>query len=184
MRSLPLVAVVLVAASASAASAGGYLGVGIGTAASPGGNVDMPSSDGTRTGRLVLGTRFGHLSIEGAGSRYGLLNATKAPYEGTMLAGALKYSFPLGNNFEVFARGGLERTWLTHQSATAGNAYDWTGNGWLLGGGFEYRLDLGVTAASIFVDYEHSDTTLDTSAVPMSRDMTVGMWTLGATLAI
>lgn len=184
MRSLFVAA--LVAGSASVASAGGYVGLGIGTAASPGGDMAMSSSDGNRSGRLMLGTRFGHLSLEGAGSRYGLIGVSGAsPYQGTMLAGALKYSLPLGNNFELFARGGLERTWLTHESATAGNAYDWSGNGWLLGAGFEYRLDLGVTAASVFVDYEHSDTTLSTPAeMNVQRDATIGLWTAGVTLAI
>ena len=182
MRSL--LAVALVAASATAASANTYLGLGIGTAASPGGDMGMSSSDGNRSGRLMLGTRFGHLSLEGAGSRYGLLHVSgTSPYQGTMLAGALKYSLPLGNNFELFARGGLERTWLTHESS-AGNAYDWSGNGWLVGAGFEYRLNLGVTAASIFVDYEHSDTTLTTPAVMRARDATIGLWTAGVTLAI
>jgi len=181
MRSL-LVATALVAASATAASANTYLGLGIGTAASPGG--DTMSSDGNRSGRLMLGTRFGHLSIEGAGSRYSLFNGP-VPYDGTMLAGALKYSLPLGNNFEVFGRGGIERTWLTSASSTAGNAYEWSGNGWLLGAGFEYRLDLGVTAASIFVDYEHSSTTLTTPAeMNVQRDEAIGLWTAGVTLAL
>jgi hypothetical protein len=59
------------------------------------------------------------------------------------------------------------------------------GNGWLVGAGFEYRLDLGVTAASIFVDYEHSDTGLvDQTNMTSSRDETVGLWTAGVTLAI
>ena len=181
MRSL--LAVALVAASTTAASANTYLGLGIGTAASPSGDMAI-SNDGNRSGRLMLGTRFGHVSIEGAGSRYGLFNGT-IPYDGTMLAGALKYSLPLGNNFELFGRGGIERTWLTSASATAGNAYEWSGNGWLLGAGFEYRLNLGVTAASLFVDYEHSSTTLTTPAeMNVQHDEAIGLWTAGVTLAL
>ncbi len=182
MRSLPLLAVALVAASASAASAGTYLGLGIGTAASPGGDVAAMSSDGNRSGRLILGTRFGRLSIEGAASRYSLFNRSLAiPYDGTMLAGALKYSLPLGNNFELFGRGGVQRTWLT----TDAQAREWSGNGWLLGAGFEYRLNLGLTGASLFVDYEHSSSTLETSSqMSLKQDATIGLWTAGVTLAI
>jgi len=174
-----LLAVALVTAAASSASAGTYLGLGIGTAASASGDIPMTSSDGNRSGRLMLGTRFGHLSLEGAGSRYSLFRTT-APYTGTQMAAALKYSLPLGNNFEAYGRGGLQRTWLS----TDTTANDFVGNGWLLGGGFEYRLNLGVTAASVFVDYEHADTTLVNQNNMQEKDETVGLWTLGVTLAI
>ena len=178
MRSL--LAVALVAASAPAASAGTYLGLGIGTAASPSGDIAMTSSDGNRSGRLLVGTRFGHLSLEGAGSRYSLYRGS-APYSGTQMAVALKYSLTLGNNFEAYGRGGLERTWLS----TDTTANDFAGNGWLLGGGFEYRLDLGVTAASVFVDYEHSATSLVNQINMQSqKDETIGLWTLGVTVAL
>jgi hypothetical protein len=180
----PMLAAILVAATVAAtgtvASAGTYLGLGIGTAASPGGDIAMTSSDGNRSGRLVLGTRFGHLSVEGAGSRYGLFRGN-TPYDGTQMAVALKYSLPLGNNFEAYGRGGLERTWLSTDTSAA----DFAGNGWLLGGGFEYRMNLGVTAASVFVDYEHSDTDLvNQTSMQSHKDETIGLWTVGLTLAI
>jgi len=181
MRSL--LAAALVAATATSASAGTYLGLGIGTAASPGGDIASMSNDGNRTGRLMLGTRFGRLSLEGAGSRYTLGHGA-TPYTGTMLAAALKYSLPLGNSFEAYGRGGLERTWLSNNND--GVWPDYAGNGWLLGAGFEYRLDLGVTAASIFVDYEHSDTGVRDQArmqLP-EKSETIGLWTAGVTLAI
>jgi hypothetical protein len=181
MRSLIAVAIVAASAIAAAptASAGTYLGLGIGTAASPGGDIPMTSSDGNRSGRLILGTRFGHLSVEGTGERYGFFRGV-AVYQGNVLGAALKYSLPLGNNFEVFGRGGLERTWLSTDNP-AGLA----GNGWLVGAGFEYRLNLGVTGASVFVDYEHTDTSLvNQSDMKATRDETIGLWTAGVTLAI
>ncbi len=59
-----------------------------------------------RTGRLV-GERFGHLSIEGGGERY------DGPYGDRGDPGRLRavgrrcnIAIPLGNNFEVFGRGG------------------------------------------------------------------------------
>lgn len=179
MRSL--IAVALVAASASSASAGTYLGLGIGTSATPSGDMQMTSNDGSRSGRLMVGTRFGQLAIEGAGSRFGFFRGA-APYQGTMLAAALKYSLPLGDSFEVFGRGGLQRTWL---STDTSGVSDWAGNGWLLGAGFEYRLDLGATAASVFVDYERTGTSLDNqSGLSSSMSEGIGLWTLGATIAI
>lgn len=178
MRSL--LAVALVAASASAASAGTYLGLGIGTSATPSGDIPMTSNDGNHSGRLMVGSRFGRLSIEGAGSRYGFYRSN-ATFQGTMLAIAAKYNYPLGDNFEVFGRGGLQRTWL---STSASTLSDFAGNGWLLGAGFEYRLDLGV-GASVFVDYEHTSTSLvNQDDMRTTKDESIGMWTLGVTLAI
>jgi hypothetical protein len=177
MRSL--LAVALVAAAASVASADPYLGLGIGTAASPSGQMTNTSADGNRSGRLIAGMRWGHLSLEGAGSRYGLFKGPY-PYQGTALAAALKYSLSLGDNFEVYARGGLQRTWLS----TDRIASNWSGNGWLLGAGFEYRLNLAGTGASVFVDYEHADSSLVNEQSMANQDEAVGLWTLGATVSL
>lgn len=184
MRSL--LAVALVAASASAASAGTYLGLGIGTAARPSGDLPMTTGDGSRTGRAIAGYSFGlsvgHLSIEATASRYGELRRNAYQYDGTMLAAALKYSYPLGNNFEAFGRAGLERTWL---STDPTNLPDYVGNGWLLGAGFEYRFDVAATGASVFVDYEHSSTNLvNQSAMSNEVGESVGIWMLGATVSL
>ena len=181
MRSLPLLAVALVAASASAASAGTYLGLGIGTAASGhvGSDTSSMGSSGDRSGRLFLGFRFGNLSIEGGVMRFSqFFKATRD--DATQLSADLKYSLPLGDGFEVFGRGGLQRTQLSNDYAEI------NGNGWLLGGGFEYRLNLGVTAASLFVDYTHTQTTFDQGATGgmSSIDSSASMWMAGATLAL
>lgn len=175
----PLLAVVLVAASASAASAGPYLGLGIGTAASPSGEIPNASQDGNRTGRLMVGMRFGNLSIEGAGCRYGMFTGSY-PYQGTQLAAVLKYSLPLGNDFDAFGRGGIQRTWLSTDTVLS----DYAGNGWLLGAGFEYHLKVAGTGASIFVDYQHTDTNLINQQNMSTKDETFGMWTLGATVSL
>jgi len=172
----------LVAATSTVASAGTYLGLGIGTAPSVGGDMPTFSNDGSRSERLLLGFRFGRFSIEGDGTRYGLLNDGRAQYTGSQLAAALKFSYPLGNNFEVFARGGLERTWLT----TDTDEGEFSGNGWLLGGGFEYRVNLGVVGGSIFVDYTHNDTSFTASSGTnmKSLDGTAGMFSLGLTVSL
>ena len=64
-------ALVLVAASASSAFAGGFVGLGIGTGAATSGDFDI-DEDG-RSGRLMLGYRFGRISVEGMGTRYDMV---------------------------------------------------------------------------------------------------------------
>lgn len=173
------IAAVLLAASTSVASAGTYLGIGIGTSAD-GSLGDSDTVEGAgRSGRLMLGSRFGRLSIEGQASRFDLMFAGGGAYESTQLGAGLKANVPLGNNFELFGKGGVQRTWLNLD----GTAYDLAGNGWFLGGGIEYRLDLAVTAASIFVDYQYSSTTL-TNERMLEVDGSSGMWTLGATVSL
>jgi hypothetical protein len=173
-------ALLFVALLSSTASAGTYLGLGIGTA--PSMSVSNSTQDTTeasngRSGKLLVGFRLGRLSIEGAGGRYGMflnhLDSTS-----TMLSAALKFSLPLGNNFEVFGRGGLERTWLSSNSP-----YDANGNGYLLGAGLEYRLDLAVVGGSVFVDYERTSTSLTNNEMA-KFDSVTGVWSAGVTLSL
>lgn len=171
-------ATLAVAASASVACAGTYVGLGIGTAASGSSDQSGDVEGVERSGRLMVGTRFSKVSIEGQASRFDL-GFRSSSYDATQLGLGLKLSFPLGHHFEAFGRGGIERTWLSSPNGM----YDADGNGWFLGGGFEYRLNLGLTAASLFVDYQRSST--DFTNDRMSQfDATASMWTLGATLAL
>jgi hypothetical protein len=177
-------AAVLLAASTSAASAGTYLGIGIGTAANgsaeSSNGADMGTTDGfERSGRLMVGSRFGKLSIEGQGSRYDT-TFDHLGYQATQLGVGLKLNLPLGNNFEVFGKGGVERTWLSTDAATM---HDAAGNGWFFAAGFEYRLNLGVTAASLFVDYQRSSTDFINDYL-LEYNGASGMWTLGATVSL
>jgi hypothetical protein len=178
MTRLAIAAALLVASSSSVASAGTYLGIGIGT--SPDGT--MAGSDTVegagRSGRLMLGSRFGKLSLEGQASRFDMMFASSA-YETTQLGIGLKLGIPLGNNFELFGKGGVQRTWLNHE----GTEFDSAGNGWFLAPGIEYRLNLGVTAASIFMDYQHSSSNLTNERMQEFEGST-GMWTLGATVSL
>jgi hypothetical protein len=176
-----LLALAFVAATASAASAGTYLGLGLGTAANMGTTSDsgvMAQGNG-RSGRLMLGMGFGRLAIEGAASRYSLF-LNSSPFDSTQLSASLKYSLPLGDNFEVFGRAGLERSYLT---TTAAQSFNASGDGYLLGAGFEYKLNLGVAGGSVFVDYERASTSFVNDAMT-KYDTTAGMWTAGVTLAL
>ncbi len=170
-------AALLVAAAGSTASAGTYLGLGIGTAANASADNVMMDGNG-RSGRLMLGYRFSRIAIEGSGTRYDLFVGS-APYQATQLAAGLKLGFPLGNHFELIGRGGLQRTSL---SMTGSAGADADGTGYYLGGGVEYRLDLGLTGASVFVDYQRSSTDLDNGN--RQYEAVAGMWTLGATLSL
>jgi hypothetical protein len=94
-------------------------------------------------------------------------------YQGSIAA---KLSLPLGNGFEGFGRAGLERTWL-HIDDDRNN---WQGDGFLVGGGFEYRFKLATTSTSIFVDY-----TIHHATIANAREevpATSRMWALGFTV--
>jgi hypothetical protein len=177
-----LVALAL-AASSSAASAGTYLGLGVGTAADmvgdSGKGVVMKGND--RSGRLILGYRFGRFSLEATGTRYGMYQ-NALPFDSTMAALALKFSLPLAQGFEVFGRGGVEHTWLT---TNAQGGFNEDGNGWLIGAGVEYRFHLSfVAGGSIFVDYERAQTTFTNSMYSLSYGGGAGVFMAGVTVSI
>ena len=180
-----LVTAVTLASLTSVASAGTYIGLGIGSESRGGAEgtngADLGSMDGyERSGRLMVGTRISKLSVEGQASRFDTTLST-SPYDATQLALALKLSIPLGNNFEFFGKGGLHRTWLS--TVGGPEVLDAVGSGLLLGAGFEYRLNLGVTAASIFVDYQRASADYQ-SEYPMEWSGVTSMWTLGATVSL
>lgn len=166
----------LVGATASTASAGPYVGLGIGSSARTSSDSTTMSGDG-RSGRLMLGWRFGRLSAEATGTRYDLWVAS-APFTATQLALGGKYSLPLGDNFEAFGRGGLQRTSLSQQSS---GGYDASGGGWYLGAGFEYRIKAILAGASVFVDYQYASTNFDNGMGEYRGG--AGLWTLGATVS-
>jgi hypothetical protein len=166
----------VIAAASQAASAGGYIGLGVGT--SPSGEIANDTSstttDGSRSWTGIVGYRFGHLSLEGTGTEYTQVY-DQAVRDATQWGIALKYSLPLGNGFEAFGRGGLQRTDLSN---------DWSGDGWMLGAGFEWRFHILLTGASAFVEYNHADTTFEPPGRSATFDGTASMWTLGVTLAL
>lgn len=177
---------VILASLTSVASAGTYVGLGIGSDASGSGEYTdgRPMGDVNgygRSGRLMVGTRISKLSLEAQGSRYDLSLPIDPVMEATQLGAALKLSLPLGSNFEIFGKGGIQRTWLSSQTSEQRDA---AGNGWLFGAGFEYRLNLGVTSASVFVDYQRSSTGFTQGSNMLTYDGVMSMWTLGATVGL
>jgi hypothetical protein len=167
-------ALVLLAASATAAHAGGFVGLGVGT--SPATSGDLSLDEDGRSMRLQVGYRFGRIAVEGFGARAGIAEENGAPYSWTTLALAGRYNVPLGDKFEAFGRVGLQHTSVDQEGVD--NSF--AGNGWLIGGGFEYRLPLAVVGASVFVDYTIERTSL-TSDIRGATEfsMTSRVWTLG-----
>lgn len=166
-----------VMAISTTASAGGYVGLAVGTR--PGVNDELANSVANPQGRSFRGLggiRFGNVSIEGALNGFGAVTAQDGERNIYQLSAAAKLSLPLGDGFEAFGRAGLEHAWLD----LGDDRYNLSGNGFLVGAGFEYRFNLGVANASVFVDYNiHSATLKD------QRDeieATTGAWGLGATV--
>ena len=172
-----LTAVMIVAATGTAAFAGTYLGMGVGNSTVSDTYNNSFTPDG-RSGRLMLGTRFGNVADEGAFTGYSLLGRTSS-YDSRSLTGGLKLNIPLGNNFEAFGRAGLLRTWL---NPTTDKMPSYTGDGYSLSAGFEYRLNLGLAGGSLFVDYTRNNAKL--TGGPRELDQTASMWTLGLLVAI
>ncbi|HEY5922298.1 MAG TPA: outer membrane beta-barrel protein [Kofleriaceae bacterium] len=175
-----VLALVLVAASASVASAGPFVGLGIGTGAASSGELDTLDENG-RSGRLMVGYRFpalgpGQISIEGLGTRYGMISPDGTERTGTTLGLAGKYSFPLQDNFEVFGRLGLQRTSIS----------DVSGSGMLIGAGAAFKLPVAVANISVFVDYTIQHSSLSGPVSPTQytdAGLTSRIWTLGALLS-
>jgi hypothetical protein len=177
MKSRLLVAIGLVVTSTTAASADGYLGLGVGTPPGVNDAMESFSPPSGRSLRGIAGIRFGNVSLEGALNGFGVVfkNQNRTVYQ---LSGALKLSLPLGSGFEAFGRAGIERTWLNLDDPRN----DLMGDGFLVGAGFEYRLNAIVSNASIFVDYNihHAslaaqDGMLDTTTRILGLGFTVGI---------
>jgi hypothetical protein len=166
-------------AVSTTASADGYLGLGLGTQPAINDEVTAFATPVGRSVRGLAGIRFGRVSLEGALNGFDMVTHSNGDTTAYQLSAALKLSFPLGNNFEAFGRVGLERTWLNLHDPNL----DLTGDGLLVGGGFEYRLNAIVSNASIFVDYNVHRATLDSQS-NTKVDATTRMLGLGFTVGI
>jgi hypothetical protein len=170
-----LVVLGLLGISTTTASAGGYLGLALGTLPAVNDEMAATAQPTGRSLRLLGGARFGNISIEGAFNGFGVATAN-TDQNVLQLSAAAKFNLPLGNNFEGFGRAGLERTWLS----VGDDRYNLTGNGFQVGAGFEYRLNVGVTSGSLFVDYTIHHATLENTRGKV--DETSRIWGLGFTV--
>lgn len=175
-------ALALVGASSTVAAAGGYVGLGIGTG--PTVNASDLENDLTndgRSGRLIIGHRFGRFAVEGAVGKFDLIlsdNGGQGPgYEVYQAQAAAKYGLPLGDGFEVYGKLGLHKQWFNNER----EEFDVSGSGLLLGAGFEYRFNTGVGGFSLFVDYQYASADVKGDVLEFG-DTSTRMWTLGATI--
>lgn len=174
MKSALLVAIGVLAISGTA-SANSYLGLAVGTKPSINDGLESVARPYGRSLRGLAGLRFGNVSLEGAVNGF---NADTNRGEQTVYqaSASLKLSFPLSDGFEAFGRAGVERTWLDLDD----DVYNLEGDGFLLGGGVELRINALVSNASVFLDYTvHRVTLKDTRD---SVDATSGMFGVGVTL--
>lgn len=176
-------ALTLVATSTTVASAGGYVGLGIGTAPAvviSGPDLDV-HEDG-RSGRLIGGFRFGRIAVEGAVGQFDFAYRDSgsnllelAAYQAQVSA---KYSLPLQDGFGVFGRVGLLKQWFNFKDSDG--TYDLTGTALVAGAGFEYRLPT-VLDLNLFVEYQYSRGDMSGDRLDFGST-NVRMWTLGATI--
>jgi hypothetical protein len=167
-------------AISTTASAGGYLGLALGTQPEVNDELTTRAPNATPVGRSLRGlggVRLGNFAIEGALNGFGVVTnrGDQNVYQASVSA---KLNLPFGNNFEGFGRAGLERTWLNLDD----DRYNLTGDGFLVGAGFEYRLDLGINDVSIFVDYTIHHASLENTSGEV--DETSRIWGLGFTVGI
>jgi len=178
-------AVALVAASSGVASAGGYIGLGIGTAPAVNGS-NLESYNATtredgRSGRLVGGFRFGRFAIEGAIGKFDFVYDDGNLFAFTAYQAQVsgKFTLPLQDGFGVFGRVGLHKQWFNAQRADF-DALDVSGTGIVAGVGVEYRLPTALDV-SLFVDYQYSRGGMSGERLDFGSTST-RMWTLGATI--
>lgn len=177
--------------SAGVAAAGPYMGFAVGPSPvisndGPAGvfNAGVLTFDAnSRSGRLLAGYRFsalslGAISIEGALTAYSL-TGDNLDYGGRQAMISGKYNYPLGGGIEVFGRLGMHHTWIT---TTRENERERSGNGYLVGAGFEYRFKLPMAQASLWVDLTYNPTTIE--ELNFTRDYAARMWMLGFTFGI
>jgi hypothetical protein len=165
----------LLTASSGVASAGWYAGLGIGTGPEIGSDVG-DFEDGGRSGKALVGSRWGNFAVEGALAGYDVIGPSNNVYDTWHASIAGKLNLPIGDGFEGFGRVGIQRTWLSPESSD----YDVSGTGYLVGAGIEYRLNLAATAASIWIDYQYSSADLE--GMRDNFEYSARMWTLGATI--
>jgi len=163
--------------SAGTASAGGDLGLAVGTKPSMSDELENVGVPLGRSLRGLAGIRFGNLSVEGAVNGFDV-HTGRGDQTVYQASAALKLNLPLGNNFEAFGRAGLERTWLSLDD----DRYDLEGDGFMLGGGIELRINALISNASLFLDYTVHRATLKDSRD--SVDATTGMFGIGFTIGL
>ncbi len=182
MKSLVASAFALAMLAPVAAHAGTYVGLGIGTGAQADGGFSKYGSEGRHSGRLILGYRFGQVSVEGDISDYGLTSSLGTVDWNAMSVGvAGKLHLPITKMFEGYVRLGLQQTKVS-TDASGSQTEPISGSGWMGGLGVEYRLNMLVSELSVWADYSRESTRF--KAGNSQVDGTANMWMIGLSIGI
>jgi len=145
MKSGTLASLILATAIVGAttpAVAGGYLSVGIGEGADLQGDLaaEFDTNGDASNGRIGIGQRTGPVAIEA--SLFGTdMVGVDGDYSTVSLGVDVKLFHTLAGSFEVYGKGGLNKTWLVARD-DQGNGM--SGRGKQLGLGVQYRFTTGL----------------------------------------
>lgn len=172
---LAAVAALALLALPATASAGGYVSAGLGTGARFTGSLSGNfTGEGHNSGKVMIGKRFGIVSIEAGVAGFGIDGNLGTTGD---LAGDRLYSasasvvgqFPVMPKLEVFARLGLSKAWVSGE----GDDRQISGGGYVTGVGASY--DLGFRDAALWAEIGHEVTRLERAQL---ADMKGGVDTL------
>ena len=126
-----LLVIALAGAVAVPAHAEGfYVGVGMGPGATLASEIaDHFSTDGQIAGRVIAGTRMGNLAVEASCfgtdfSPYAYDFVASSSHSSVSVGAGAKLYLPLAHGIEIYARGGLDKTWVSG-SDLSGRGYDY-----------------------------------------------------------
>ncbi len=174
-------------ASSSEAQADGYVGIGIGSDSGISGELSnyFDTNEETSNSRIVLGQRFGALSLEASlfGSQLQGVGAMAAAdsYSTISLGVDLKYSVGLVGALEGYGKIGLNKTWLT--GPDSGESLSYSGRGNALGLGVQYNFNIAVTRIGLWADYTVQRTELR-DGDRMALDGELSMFNLGLSVGM
>jgi hypothetical protein len=132
----------------AAASAGGYVGLGIGSATTGDELDENYDGDGSSI-RITIGQRFTWVSLEAGLNTYGLKTEnSRATWDAKALSAAGRVHMPLTGKLEGYLRLGVER----HYVDRSDNEVSLRGSGWLASLGAEYGLHFGFAKGSVWLD--------------------------------
>jgi hypothetical protein len=170
-------------AAASPASAGGYVSLGIGDGADLHGDLaqSFDTDDSTSHGKFAIGQRTGPFAIEALVFGTDLIAPNGADYSTLSFGVDLKYFYGLGGNFELYGKGGLNKTWLRDD----GESGDFSGRGKQLGLGLQYRFTTGLIGeVAVWLDLTRQYVELSDSETQSQLDGEIDTMNLGLSVGL
>ena len=167
---------------ASPAIAGGYMSIGIGEGADLQGDLAaaFDTEGDARNGRLAIGQRTGPIAIEAGLFGTDLIGVDGA-YSAVALGVDVKLFHTLSGSFELYGKGGLNKTWLLGRD-DQGTSF--AGRGKQLGIGVQYSLSTGLIGqAALWVEGSRTYVSMDDDA-GAQLDGEIDMLNLGVSFGL